>query len=259
MAWRKRISIELQDLKSLTLKEHRVMYVASHSDVGYGLIQGNLGTSYENGFYIIKFIIPKEYPFKPPECYHISISGTRQSPNFHDTDPGDGKVCISRLNTWEGSTPGKDRWTPSMTIRSILDMIKLQVLTPKALDNEPDYRHSIEDPVNAENYEKFIRFHNFRSNVVDIYTKAKVPDAVRQQFSKAIMKSVLDNYEWYIDKMQQYSKEDNGMYINCKTYTNSCCLCDYDTLIDDFKLTYGAGVGHSHSPISPSSVNSPTA
>jgi ubiquitin-protein ligase len=128
---------------------------------GVGLVRGSPGTEYHGGYYLIHFNIPETYPFDPPKCCHISFSDRRQSPNFHDpTGREPGKVCLSRLNTWD-----KERWLPSMNILSVLTIIKTQVLISNPLDNEPVHT----DPADAENYRMFTKYQNFRSNVVDIY------------------------------------------------------------------------------------------
>lgn len=242
MAWQRRISIELQQMVKLDIEEHGVMYFPTEDiNIGYGLVKGDLNTPYANGFYLIKIIIPPEYPFKPPACWHVSISGARQSPNFHDyhiTDDGGGKVCLSRLNTWDGSSPTNDRWSPTMTLISVLNMIRMQVLTAKPLDNEPDYRHSIENPVNAQNYEKFVQYHNIRSNVIDLYRKLKIyklqiPRDLQDTIAKVIHGYVMKHRDWYLNEIVGRRSDDNGVYVTCTTYTNSSCLCDYDELLAD--------------------------
>jgi ubiquitin-protein ligase len=236
-------------MKELNIKDNGILYIPTENkQLGYGLIKGGPNTPYYGGYYIIRFQIPSDYPFKPPECYHVSTSGLRQSPNFHDhteekPDTGNGKVCLSRLNTWDGEQAGKDRWTPSMNIRGILNMIRMQVLTKNALDNEPDYQHSIDNPVNARNYEKFVRYQNFRSNVVNIYRKlsngdCKIPLPIQTQLANVIREDVLGNFQWYLEQLKQ--PLDNGIYVTCNTYANSSCFCDYDELIVDFKKEFEA-------------------
>jgi ubiquitin-protein ligase len=247
MAWKGRIEIELQNMTSLTIKDNGIMYIPTDDkQVGYGLIKGDLGTPYANGFYLIKVIIPPEYPFKPPTCQHVSMSGARQSPNFHDYG-GDsdqsGTVCLSRLNTWEGSAPGKDRWTPAMNIAAVLDMIRMQVLTPNALDNEPNYRHSIENPVNTRNYDEFVRYHNFRSNVVDIYSnlrnaKCNIPCMIQCTFADAVHAYVTCNLSWYKKTLDTLLLRNAGIYVTCSTYTNSSCFCDYDEVRKAFNAAF---------------------
>jgi ubiquitin-protein ligase len=242
----KRLSIELNTF-TLSFMNDGIDYF-HNGDEGYGLIKGSSDTPYADGFYIIKFRFPSTYPFKPPECNHISISGLRQSPNFHDNgcyvESASNKVCLSRLNTWDGGTEGKDRWTSSLGIEYILKMIQAQVLTTKPLDNEPNYRHTIENPNNAQNYENFVIYHNYRSNVVDIYKKLVtnemlIPCTIAKHIMDRILEYVITHKSTYINKFNELKDVHHGLCYNCSTYTNSSCYCDYDKLIKDFEHLFG--------------------
>jgi ubiquitin-protein ligase len=217
-----------------------------NNDTGYGLIRGADDTPYEGGFYIIKFEFPSEYPFKPPACSHITMSELRQSPNFHDNKGStEGTVCLSRLNTWDGDNEGKDRWTSSLGIEYILRMIQAQVLTIDPLDNEPNYRHTIEFPTAAKNYENFVIYQNYRSNVVDIYQRLKlsdtnIPCGIEQLIMSRIFEYVTKNRDKYVDALGKLIKH-HGMCYNCSTYNNSFCFCDYESVIEEFNNTYGNG------------------
>lgn len=240
----KRVKQELIQLKALKILDtDGIQYFASDdSDVGYGLVKGISDTPYEGGFYIFKIELSKEYPFKPPTCNHISISGLRQSPNFHDHHTNsEGMVCLSRLGTWEGTE--SDQWIPSMDLAYVLKMIQIQVLTNKPLDNEPDYDHTTQNPVNAKNYETFVRYHNIRSNIVDIYRKLCnreliIPHNIQGNMAQVIATCVKQNYATYLGIIETNSVANNGSYVNCSTYTNSSCFCDYSELDQDFQMTF---------------------
>ena len=237
--------------------------------VGYGLIRGMSGP-YHDGFYLIRFLFPKEYPFREPLCNHISFSRLRQSPNFHDNEydpplqkfkrgsdtptptheidpnnsggmaPG-GKVCLSRLNTWEGSSPGKDKWVASLDILYILRMIQCQVLTEKPLNHEPPYtRHELE-PINAQNYTNFATYQNFRSNVVDIYhnLEGHVPWSICDGIKSTIFAYVSQHQGVYHDRLRELKDIHEGRSYACSTYPNSKCFCDYSSVVDNFIRTYG--------------------
>lgn len=220
-----------------------IAYIHHDDNEGYGLIRGMQETPYEGGFYIIKFQFSDKYPFTPPSCTHISISGQRQSPNFHDKKGAhEGIVCLSRLNTWD-SDDG-DCWTARLGIAYVLTMIRTQVLTAVPLDREPNYRHSIENPSNARNYEYFVTYHNYRSNVVDIYRRlvngqTSIPIKIEEQFSKIIYDYVNKHRQNYMLRLTCLSSIHHGRCYNCSTYANSSCFCDYEELIADFQQHYG--------------------
>lgn len=214
-------------------------------DEGYGLVRGMKGTPYEGGFYVIKFRFGDKYPFAPPACSHVSMSGLRQSPNFHDKkgESREGIVCLSRLNTWD-SDDG-DSWTSRLGIAYVLTMIRTQVLTKVPLDREPNYRHSIENPTNARNYECFVTYHNYRSNVVDILQRLSqgetiIPQHVEGRLGEIIFNYVEQNRVEYMCRLAGLSSVHHGRCYNCSTYSNSSCFCDYEELITDFEACYGA-------------------
>jgi ubiquitin-protein ligase len=184
---------------------------------GIGLVRGDTGTPYRGGFYLIYFDIPKTYPFDPPKCHHISFSGRRQI-IFCGNELLD---CLSTI------------WTPSMNITTVLSTIKIQILSSFPLNNEPDYKP---DPIDIENYDKFVKYLNLRSNVVDIYTGTKVllPDDATDFIRSIIRTEVLRNIKLYEELLEDLKILD-GEYIVCTTYTNSSCLCNYQQLNWDFK------------------------
>lgn len=213
-------------------------------DEGYGLIRGMEDTPYEGGFYVIKFRFGDKYPFAPPACSHVSMSGMRQSPNFHDKkgDSKEGVVCLSRLNTWD-SDEG-DNWTARLGIAYVLTMIRTQVLTKVPLDREPNYRHSIDNPTNARNYEYFVTYHNYRSNVVNIFQRLSqgstlIPTHIEGKLAEKIFNYVEKNRQEYIRRLICLSSVHHGRCYNCTTYNNSSCFCDYEELIADFEAYFG--------------------
>jgi ubiquitin-conjugating enzyme E2 D/E len=84
------------------------------------MIIGPEETDYKDGIFLLDIVIPKEYPFKPPECkfktkiYHPNI------------DPDDGSICITILK--------EKNWNPSFNISNILLSIMLLFLKPNFKD-----------------------------------------------------------------------------------------------------------------------------
>lgn len=240
-----RIKREIAEFTKSDSESEGIYYFPETDSRGYGLIRGCEGTPYEDGFYIIKFDFPEDYPFKPPKCAHIGMSGIRQSPNFHDKKKdAEGLVCLSRLNTWQGSNPGLDRWTPSLSIQYILHMIQKQVLTIKPLDNEPDYEHTLRDPINAQNYEKVVIYHNYRSNVVEIYDNMMkghhdIPLDISNSIANIVFSYATDNRVKYLQRLNKLKELHNGVYVSCTTYNNSSCFCDYVSLLAAFTKRFG--------------------
>ena len=206
--------------------------------VGYGLVRGSANTPYYQGFYLIKFIFPETYPYEPPKCIHIKFCDKRQSPNFHD----DGTICVSRLNTWNHKDT--DRWLPTMDIKSILIMIQGQVLTELPLDNEPAYNFSVLDPPNSKKYDEFVRYCNYRYNVVKIHQKLKyhdldISEILCNQIDAVIIQYITAHKEEYLSTLKQLQDTYEGQYMCCTTYVNSNAHCEYCDTLDMFMKYMG--------------------
>ena len=107
----------LNDLKQFESKqgENRVYYIPVSDDTiseVYVMIIGPEDTPYELGFYFFLATYPENYPFSPIKVKFLTTEpNVRMNPNLY----GNGKVCLSILNTWKG-----EQWTSCQSIRSIL-------------------------------------------------------------------------------------------------------------------------------------------
>ncbi|KAI3921466.1 hypothetical protein MKW98_013400 [Papaver atlanticum] len=105
-------------------------------DLLRAVIVGAAGTPYHDGLFFFDIHYPSEYPDTPPlvnyHAHNLSLN-----PNLYYN----GKVCLSLLNTWNGSI--EEHWTPGLsTMLQVLLSIQALVLNEKPYFNEPGWAPS---------------------------------------------------------------------------------------------------------------------
>ena len=95
-------------------------------------IEGPDDTDYKNGVFILDIQIPKEYPFKPPEC---KFKTKIYHPNINKDN---GNICLNILKP--------DKWNPSLSISNVLLSIMVLLAKPK-----------FDDPLNGEARDLFYK------------------------------------------------------------------------------------------------------
>lgn len=136
----KRICQELLSLsKNLPLHPDGSIFLRYDServDLMRAMITGPKGTPYEHGCFIFDIYIPASFPSAPPQVLFLtgSKSGLRFNPNLYDS----GFVCLSLINTWNGSAA--EHWNPqSSTLLQVLVSLQALVLCKDPYFNEPGY------------------------------------------------------------------------------------------------------------------------
>lgn len=170
----------------------------------YALFIGQDNTPYYNGFFIISFKFPDNYPWEPPiakfETQGYCESNTskptdiRFNPNLYTN----GKVCLSMLNTWQG--PG---WTPANTIHNVFIAIQSLVLNEWPLQNEPGFENSKMDML--VEYNKIIKYATLKISVIDFIKNMlnenfEHPE-YKKEFFKIIISYIKNNFDWYKEEL----------------------------------------------------------
>ncbi|XP_077234628.1 putative ubiquitin-conjugating enzyme E2 38 [Tasmannia lanceolata] len=132
--WTKKIQQEwkilqtgLPDLIFVRVYEERL-------DLLRAAIVGTEGTPYHDNLFFFDIFFPSNFPSKPPKVFFHS-GGLRLNPNLYS----DGKVCLSLLNTWNGSGIEVWRSNGKSSVLQVLVSIQGLVLNSKPYFNEPGY------------------------------------------------------------------------------------------------------------------------
>ena len=203
----------------------------------YALFIGQDKTPYKNGFFIISFEFPDNYPWQPPLakyetqgfCFNRSDRPVeiRFNPNLYTN----GKVCLSMLNTWQG--PG---WTPANTIHNVFIAIQSLVLNEYPLQNEPGFEN--ENMNKLVDYNNIITYATMKISVIEFVNNLiSHPDILKPEhlaFKDVVIDYFNKNIEWYKNLLNE-----NKVIYNEKPILNSPCYnmsikMDYDFLIQRF-------------------------
>lgn len=218
----RRILNDLKDIESSNLsKEYGIHYEYNSKNIFNirFLIIGPEDTPYQNGFFFFDVTFPDDYPFSPPSVkYKTNGYGTRFNPNLYRN----GKVCLSILNTWDG--PG---WSPCNTISTVMLSILGLVLTKEPIRNEPgfgDCKQNTSDVYNA-----IIEHETLRVGVIDMILR---PPYGFKYFKKIIMKHLIKNKDWYIDRCRVLDEKYRNKSLKFSLY-NMSINCDYNKILEN--------------------------
>ncbi|KAL8087793.1 hypothetical protein AgCh_037803 [Apium graveolens] len=132
-SWSKKIQEEWKILEKHLPDTIFVRAYESRMDLLRAVIVGAEGTPYHEGLFFFDVFFPDNYPNSPPQVYYHS-HGLGINPNLYNN----GYVCLSLLNTWNGSQ--KEMWIPkSSTMLQVLVSIQGLILNAKPYFNEPGH------------------------------------------------------------------------------------------------------------------------
>lgn len=132
--WTKKILEQWRILENNLPETIYVRVYEKRMDLMRAVIIGAQGTPYHDGLFFFDIFFPEDYPASPPSVHHHSHGIHSINPNLY----GNGKVCLSLINTWSGNE--KERWNPDQsTILQLLLSIQGLVLNTEPYFNEPGY------------------------------------------------------------------------------------------------------------------------
>ncbi|CAL0309346.1 unnamed protein product [Lupinus luteus] len=135
--WVKKVQQEWSILENNLPESIYVRVFEERMDLMRAAIVGASGTPYHDGLFFFDICFPPEYPSEPP-MVHFNSGGLRLNPNLYES----GKVCLSLLNTWTGTST--EVWNPgASTILQVLLSLQALVLNDKPYFNEAGYDQQI--------------------------------------------------------------------------------------------------------------------
>ena len=218
----KRILVDYIDLNNDPLEGIHIHYDDNDITKLYAMIIGPRDTPYEGGYYYFKIEYDENYPTKSPKCKFETINNKiRFNPNLYEN----GKICLSILGTWSG--PG---WKPVMNTRSIL--LNLQSLLHEyPIVNEPMYNKLDVNDNRSTNYNILLQYYNYKFAILEMYKKKDYYSF----FNDIIEKHFNENYEKYINGIEELSKVLDGKYIKVYPWNNSSTTLEYKNLLEEYK------------------------
>ncbi|KAL5576748.1 hypothetical protein UlMin_018447 [Ulmus minor] len=136
-SWLKKVQQEWSILEKSLPETIYVRIFEERMDLIRAAIVGAPGTPYHDGLFFFDIYLPPAYPHEPP-MVHYNSGGLRLNPNLYES----GKVCLSLLNTWAGTS--SEVWNPERsTILQVLLSLQALVLNDKPYFNEAGYDQQI--------------------------------------------------------------------------------------------------------------------
>lgn len=119
-------------------------------DTVYICIRGPKDTPYEDGYYWLRMVITKEYPFKSPSVIFLT-------PIFHpNIEYESGSICLDAIN---------EQWTPVFNFERIFQIMIPHLLT---YPNPDDPFHIYASEILIKDLEKY---NSLAKNINDRYAK----------------------------------------------------------------------------------------
>ncbi|KAF3319119.1 hypothetical protein TWF173_003570 [Orbilia oligospora] len=159
----KRIIKELTVLSTTLPTGIYIRVQENRPEIFKALIAGPESSPYHLGLFEFDFTIPPNYPNDPPKVTFKTTGGgrVRFNPNLYET----GKVCLSILGTWGGSS--HEQWQPrTSTLLQVLVSLQSMIFCAEPYYNEPGYEQ-IFSPGDSKKYNEIVQFNNIRFGMTD--------------------------------------------------------------------------------------------
>lgn len=216
----KRLVKDYKNILKDPLHSHGIHYIHDEENIlcGSALIIGQIGTPYENGYYLFDFKFPLDYPISPPYVTLLTGDGVMR---FHPNMYINGNICLSLLNTWYG-----EQWTSCQSITSVL-LTLCSILSEHPILYEPGVK--ITHP-EFNNYHKILTYKNYQVSILNAVMNEHVN--IKYALYKNIIRShFLNNFAHNLSNLTNlYKIYTNEHEIHLTLYHISVII-DYSTLL----------------------------
>ena len=184
------------------------------------MITGPHDTPYDSACLIFDIYTGPSYPANCPKVIFRNHGGNRFNPNLYNC----GKVCLSILGTWSGTSG--ETWMPDKsTLLQVLVSIQSLILIPQPYFNEPSYERSQNTPQGiaaSKSYNDNIRLYVLSSAIRDLLkTPTLYPeftDTIKEHF-KLKKNHILKVCDTWLSEAPSNMKSSYTNVINeIKTY-----------------------------------------
>ncbi|CAI2384890.1 unnamed protein product [Moneuplotes crassus] len=218
-----RLAQEVADLSNSLPNEHTnaifVRVDESRVDVMKAVICGASSTPYAHGCFEFDLYFDPRYPSTPPKCQLVTTGSgaVRFNPNLY----ADGKVCLSLLGTWRGSST--ENWDAKFsTILQVLMSIQAIIMSEEVYYNEPGYEHeagTTEGEAKNEAYSNIVRYCNIQYAMIDQMTKPSkgFEEAIRKHFFIK-RDEVMDEVKEWLELASQ-NKASYASLVECHNHS----------------------------------------
>jgi ubiquitin-protein ligase len=177
-AFQRRLQSEFSDLyKSLPLLPDSSVFMRvqeGNLSLAQVMITAPIDTPYSRGAFLFDVFFPNEYPNVPPKV-NLQTTGNntfRFNPNLYQN----GYVCLSLLNTWNGSK--EEKWNPkTSTFLQVCVSVQSLIFVPTPYFNEPGYESNMNTPDGKDKsneYNSNVRNATIRFAMLDMIEKPPV-------------------------------------------------------------------------------------
>jgi ubiquitin-protein ligase len=180
------------------------------------ILNGPRDTPYSNGLFIFDTYCGHNYPTLPPDIRLMNTNGHRFNPNFY----ADGKICLSLLGTYSGSTPHEsEKWNPKLSsLSQVIISIQANIFVDHPYFNEQGfekYRGTEKGNEKSKNYNEMLRYSTMHVSMLSLLKSVDT----YHMFKNAIIthfylqrEMIVQQCQLWIDDCQNNDIKNNMMH-----------------------------------------------